>query len=153
VKEKVSADYIEGERRKQFIELGKTAKAALEARLQAGDTLEKAAPTVAASSGLKLETKAVAPFSLRNRPQDLDFSVLGALERLEKGKISDMIVSGDKGIFVFAAEKQLPDQTEANPRFAETRTQIAGFTGRLGASAFLSELVEKELKKTTPEVR
>ena len=92
-------------------------------------------------------------FALRNRPQDLDYSVLGALERLEKGQVSDMILSGDKGILVYAVDVQLPDLTETNPRFAETRNQIAGFTGRLGASAYLSELVERELKQTTPEVR
>lgn len=151
VKEKVSADYIEGERRKRFIELGKTAKATLEARIKAGDTLEQAAPAAATSSGLKLEVKAVAPFALRNRPQDLDYAVLGALERLEKSQVSDMIFSGEKGIFVLAADKKLPDLTEANPRFAETRSQIAGYTARLGASAYLSELVERELKKTTPQ--
>ncbi len=150
VKEKVTADYIEGERRKRFIELGKTAKAGLETQIKAGETFEQAAVAVAASTGLKLETKTVPPFSLRNRPQDVDYSVLGALDRLEKGQVSDMIFSGDKGIFVYAADKQSPDQSESNPRFAETRNQIAGYTARLGASAYLSELVERELKKTTP---
>jgi peptidyl-prolyl cis-trans isomerase D len=153
VKDKVSADYIEGERRKRFIELGKTAKAGLEARIKAGDTLEQAAPSAATGSGLKLEVKAVAPFALRTRPQDLDYAVLGALERLEKGQVSDMIFSGEKGIFVFAADKQLPDLTEASPRYAETRNQIAGYTARLGASAYLTELVERELKKTTPQAQ
>ncbi len=150
-KEKVSTDYIEGERRKRFIDLGKTAKAELETRIKAGDTLEKAASAVATSSGLKLETKTVAPFAARNRPQDLDYSILGTLERLEKGQVSDMVFSGDKGIFVHAADKQAPDLSESNPRFAETRTQIASYTGRIGASSYLSELVEKELKKTAPK--
>ncbi|MBI5692160.1 MAG: peptidyl-prolyl cis-trans isomerase [Verrucomicrobia bacterium] len=153
VKDKVATDYIEGERRKRFIELGKTAKAALETRVKGGETLEKAAAAVADSVGLKLEVKAIAPFALRTRPQDLDFSVLGALERLEKGQVSDMVFSGEKGIFVHAVEKQAPDVAESNPRFKETRDQIAGFSGRIGASAFVSELVERELKKTTPEVR
>ncbi len=152
VKDKVAADYIEGERRKRFIELGKTVKAGLEAKLKAGETLEQAAPSVATGSGLVLTVKAVAPFNLRNRPQDLDFSVLGALERLEKGGLSDMVFSGDKGIFVHAVEKQAPDSSESNPRYTETRDQLAGFTARLGASAYLSELVEKELQKTTPKM-
>ena len=153
VREKVSADYLEGERRRRFIELGKSVKAGLEARVKGGETFELAAPSVATSSGLKLEVKTVAPFALRTRPQDVDYTVLGALERLEKGRLSDMIFSGDKGIFVFAVDKQLPDHSEANPRFAETRNQIASHTARLGASAYLSELVEKELKKTTPQAQ
>ena len=153
VKERVSTDYVEGERRKRFIELGKTAKAALETRLKAGETLELAAAAVATSTGLKIEAKTVAPFSMRNRPQDLDFSVFGALERLEKGQVSDMVFSGEKGIFVYASDKQLPDQSESNPRYGETRNQIASFTARIGASAFVSELVEKELQKTTPKAQ
>jgi peptidyl-prolyl cis-trans isomerase D len=152
VKDKVATDYVEGERRKRFIALGKAVKTALEEKLKAGETLEQAAPAAANAHGLVLTVKAVAPFNLRNRPQDLDFAILGALERLEKGRLSDMIFSGDKGIFVHAADKQLPDAVETNPRYAETRDQLAGFTARLGASAFLSELVEKEIQKTTPKV-
>jgi len=147
----VTADHAEGERRKKFIELGKTAKSAYEARIKA-ETLEQATTAVATATGLKLEAKAVPAFTLRNRPQDLDFSVLGALERLEKGNLSDMVVTGDKGIFVLAVDKQAPDLTDKNPRFNESRDQIASFTARIGASAVLSELVEEELKKTTPPV-
>lgn len=153
VKEKVTADHAEGERRKKFIEQGKVAKAAYEAKIQAGETLEQATAAVASATGLKLEAKAVPAFTLRNRPQDLDFSVIGALERLEKGKLSDMVVTGDKGLFVLAVDKQAPDLTDKNPRFAESRDQIASFTARIGASAVLSELVEQELKKTTPVAR
>lgn len=153
VKDKVASDYVEGERRKRFIELGKTARASLETRLKAGEKLEQAGPAVGTAHNLKIEVKAIPAFALRNRPPELDFSILGALERLEKGQLSEMIFSGEKGIFVYAADKQLPDLTDANPRFAETRSQVAGFTGRLGASAFLSEIVEQELKKTLPQVQ
>jgi len=153
VKDKVTADYTEGERRRKFIEQGKAAKAAYEARLKAGETLEQATPAVATSTGLKLEVKAVPAFTLRSRPQDLDFSILGALERLEKGGLSDMVVAGDKGILVLAVDKQAPDTSDKNPRFSESREQIASFSARMGASSVLSELVEQELKKSTPEVR
>ncbi|MFM1747693.1 MAG: hypothetical protein RLZZ188_1359 [Verrucomicrobiota bacterium] len=153
VKEKVTADYTEGERRRKFIEQGKAAKAAYEARLKAGETLEQATSAVATSTGLKLEVKAVPAFTLRSRPQDLDFSILGALERLEKGGLSDMVVAGDKGVLVLAVDKQAPDTSDKNPRFSESREQIASFSARMGASSVLSELVEQEMKKSTPEVR
>jgi peptidyl-prolyl cis-trans isomerase D len=154
VRDKVAADYIENERRKRFVELGKTVKAQLEARVKAGDAFDKAAATAGStSSGLKLETKTLPPFTLRSRPQDLDYSLLGTLEDLDQGEISDMVITADKGIFVYAVEKKAPDVTEANPQFAETRQQIASYNGRFGASAFISELVEKELKKSEPKVR
>jgi peptidyl-prolyl cis-trans isomerase D len=152
VKDRVATDYIENERRKRFVELGKTVKSQLEARLKAGDTLEKAVSAVSASSGLKLETKTLPAFTLRARPQDLDYSVLGTLERLEKGQVSDMVINADKGLFVYAVDKKTPDVTEANPQFAETRKQIASYNGRFGASAYLSEMVETELKRSEPKM-
>ena len=153
VREKVSSDYIENERRKRFVELGKSVKSQIEARLKAGDNFEKAAAAAAASASVKLETKAIAPFTPRNRPQDLDYSVLGTLERLEKGKVSDMVISADKGIFVYATEKKAPDASESNPRFAEARNQLASYTSRLGASAYISEMVEKELDRSKPRAQ
>jgi peptidyl-prolyl cis-trans isomerase D len=152
VRDRVSADYIENERRKRFVELGRTIKSQLETRLKAGDAFEKAAEA-SGSSSLKLETKAVPAFTLRSQPQGVDYSVLGTLERLEKGQVSDMVISADKGLFVHAADKKAPDDSEANPQFAETRKQIASYNGRFGASAFISELVEQELKKSEPKVQ
>jgi peptidyl-prolyl cis-trans isomerase D len=152
VRDRVAADFIENERRKRFVELGRTIKSQLETRLKAGDTFEKAAEA-SGSAGLPLVAKAVPGFTLRSRPQDMDFSVLGTLERLEKGQVSDMVISADKGLFVHAADKKAPDDSEANPQFAETRKEIASYNGRFGASAFISELVEQELKKSEPKVQ
>lgn len=151
VREKVSADYVENEKRKRFVELGKSIKSQLEARLKAGDTLDKAVATV--NAGVKLEVKTLPAFTLRSRPQDIDYSVFGALERLEKGQLSDMVINADKGLFVYAIDKKAPDLTEANPQFVETRTQLAAYNSRLGGSAYLSELVEKELKKSEPKAQ
>lgn len=152
VRERVAADFIENERRKRFVELGRTIKSQLETRLKAGDTFEKATEA-SGSAGLKLVAKAIPAFTLRSRPQDMDYSVLGTLERLEKGQVSDMVISADKGLFVHAADKKAPDDSEANPQFAETRKEIASYNGRFGASAFISELVEQELKKSEPKLQ
>jgi peptidyl-prolyl cis-trans isomerase D len=152
VRDKVAADYIENERHKRFVEAGKTLKNQIESRLKAGDSFEKAAAAAATSANLKLETKTLPAFTLRSRPQDVDYSVLGVLERLDKGQLSDMVISPEKGLFVYAIEKQAPDVTDANPQFAETRKQIASYNGRFNASAYISELVEKELKKSEPKM-
>ena len=150
VREKVAADYTESERRKRFVELGKSVKSQLETRLKAGDSIEAAATAAAASSGLKVETKTLAPFTLRTRPQDIDYTVLSTLERLAKGQVSDMANSADKGVFVYVAEKNVPDATEANPRFAEMRKQVATGSGRFSARNYLNELTERELKRSDP---
>lgn len=151
IRDKVATDYAENEKRKRFVELGKSIKTQVEARLKAGDPLEKAAAAAATSTGLKLESKTLAAFTLRDRPQDIDYVVLGALERLEKGQVSDMIISADKGLFVYAIDKKAPDLSETNPRFAETRTQLASYTARMGSSTYITEAVERELKKSTPK--
>jgi peptidyl-prolyl cis-trans isomerase D len=64
-----------------------------------------------------------------------------------------MIINADKGEFVYAIDKKAPDLSEANPQFLETRTQIASYNARISGSAFLSELVEKELKKSEPKAQ
>lgn len=151
VREKVSADYIENEKRKRFVELGRTIKSQLEARLKAGDTFEKAV-AAASSAGLKLEAKTIPAFTVRTRPQDLDYTVASALDRMQQGQVSDMLITPDKGLFVYAIEKKAPDLSDANPRYTEARTQLASITGRIGASGFISELVEKELKRSEPKV-
>ena len=149
MREKISTDYVDNEKRKRFVDLGKTIKSQLEARVKAGDAMEKAVAAV--TGGVKLETKTLPAFTLRTRPPDLDYAVFGAMERLEKGQVSDMIISADKGVLVYAADKKAPDLTEGNPEFVTTRNQLAAYNSRIGGSAYLSELVEQELKKSEPK--
>jgi peptidyl-prolyl cis-trans isomerase D len=151
VRAKVLADYIENEKRKRFVELGKAAKSEIESRLKAGDSFEKAVATAASASGLKIETKKLAAFAPRSRPQDVDYSILGTLEHLNKGQVSDMVINADKGIFVYAADKKLPDLTDANPRFKETRDQLASYSSSVDGSAYIAELVDRELKRNEPK--
>ncbi|MBI5771699.1 MAG: peptidyl-prolyl cis-trans isomerase [Verrucomicrobia bacterium] len=151
VREKVSTDYLEGERRKRFVELGKSIKSQVDARLKAGEQFGPAIEAVAKAAGVKVEAKPVPNFTLRNPPQDLDYSVMGSLDRLEKGQVSDMVVTADKGLFVYAADKQAPDLSETNPQYATTRTQLTTYTSRMGARAYIAEMVEAELKRTEPK--
>jgi len=153
VREKVAADYIANEKSKRFVEFGKTLRSLIENRLKAGDTFEKAVASAASSSAVKIESKTLAPFSRRNPPKDLDYSVAGALERLEKGQVSDMIISKEHGLFVYAVDKKLPDFSETSPAYTTMRAQLAAVNSRIGASAQLALLVEQELKKSEPPAR
>jgi peptidyl-prolyl cis-trans isomerase D len=150
VRDAVVADYTENERRKRFIDLGRVAKTQLEARLKAGDTMEQAV-AAAAGAGLKLEAKVFEPFSRRTRAPGVDQNVINALGRLEKGQLSDLRFSGDKGLFVHVLDKKAPDLSETNPTFVDMRTQVAADSGRLAGSAYLNELVEQELKRSEPK--
>lgn len=144
VKDKVAADYKESEKRKRFVEAGKTLRAKLQAAAKAGNF-------EAAAKADKLEVKTYANFSLRQPPQDLPYAAYGALQAsLEKGEVSEMVATGDKGVFTFVADKKLPDVSPANPRFAEVQKQLAQYTAAANQSAVLSALVEAELKKHAP---
>jgi peptidyl-prolyl cis-trans isomerase D len=153
VRDKVRADYIENEKRRRFVELGRTLRGLIETRMKAGDTFAKAAAAAQASQGVKIEVKTLPAFTLGTRPQDLSQSVTGALEHMEKGQVSDMVEDADKGTLVAALDKKTPDLSEKNPRFAEMRDMISSFTARQGASSYLSEIVAQELKRTEDVVK
>jgi peptidyl-prolyl cis-trans isomerase D len=150
VKDRVRTDYIEEQRRQRFVELGRTLKTAIAAKLKAGEPFAQAVAEAGAAAGVKPVVATLPAFTLRDRPKDADQSVLGTLERLSRGQVSDMIATADRGILVYAADKQAPDLTDRNPRYAETRVQLASYAGRLGSGADLGELVENELKRTAP---
>lgn len=150
VKAAVTADFIEAEKRKLFADAGRALRTALEARLKAGDTLAKA---VAASSSVisaKLGTKSWPAFTLSNPPQDLDYSVYGAIEGLEKGSLSQMVTTVEEGLIIYAADKKLPSSDPASPKFAETRQRLAGYTASRNGGDLLAALVETELAKSAP---
>ena len=151
VRAKVATDYNENEKGKRFVDLGRTLKATLEARLKAGDTFEKAAETAAAAFSVKIEAKTFAPFTLRQPPQDIDYAVYGTLEHLEKGQMTDLTKSSAKGVLVYAADKKTPDLSESNPQYVAVKAQLARATGGTTGGAMLAELVDQELKKSEPK--
>lgn len=150
VLDRVTADYIESEKRRRFVELGRTLKTDVTQRLAAGTAFAEAATAAARAAGVSVTTSQTAAFTRREPAADLNPAVFGTLERLEKGQVSDMVLTADQGLLVFAAEKQLPDLSEANPTYAAARAQLALLTSRLAANSVINDLVAAELKRTEP---
>jgi peptidyl-prolyl cis-trans isomerase D len=150
VRERVRADVLADEKRKRFIEQGRAVREAIASRLKSGESFEQAAVAAAEAAGLKATTKNVAAFTAQNPPADLNQAAFGALESLDQGGVSEMILSGNTGLLVHAVTKQLPDVSEANPQYATLRGQIAQFAGARNASEYLRELVDNELASTAP---
>lgn len=147
---KVKADFTENERRKLFITAGRGLKSIVEAKLKAGESFSKAITAAAAAAGIKVETKDVPAFTFRQPPQDIDYAVVGALEHLEKGQVSEMTGSANKGLVVFAADKSIPDLSENNPQYQMAKAQIAKISGNATGASVLSELVDRELGRSAP---
>jgi hypothetical protein len=119
----------------------------LEARLKAGDSFAAAAAAVGQGQ-VKLAVKIYPPFIRRQPPKDIGLPVLSALEHLEQGQVSDMLIDQDQGCFVHAKEKKRPDLTEINPQYVATRAQLAQLDARLVGGLCLSEIVARELKRS-----
>jgi len=147
VRDRVIADFSEDERRKRFIQWGQVVSAQLAARLKAGDSFEAAVARVG-SGEPKLAVKTFAPFIRRQPPKDIAIPVANALDRLDQGQVSDMLVDQDTGSFVYVKEKKLPDLSEANPQFALTRMQLARLDAMSTGGLSVSDMVAREMKKS-----
>ena len=150
VRERVSADYIESEKRKRFVDLGRTLRSAIESRVKAGESFDEAAAAAASAHSVKIDVKTPAAFTLRQPPQDLDYSVYSVLARLQKGGTSDMVIARDNGLIVHAIDKKVPAIDESNPEYTATRTQIAAGSARIAMNSIVRDMIEQELKKSEP---
>jgi hypothetical protein len=150
IREKVAADYVENEKRKRFVELGRTLRSEIESRVKSGTSFEQAAQAVATAHNVKIDVKTPAAFTLRQPPPDLDYTVYGVLERLEKGAVSDMVIARDNGLIVHAIEKTVPPVNESSPEYAAAREQLAAGSARIAMSSFVRDLIEAELAKSDP---
>jgi len=146
VREKVRADAIDDMKRKRFIELGRTLKASIERQIKAGEPFEKAAEE--AGGPVKLAVKSYPAFTYRDQPHDIDQAVVGTLGRLEKGGVSDMAITADKGIIVYAADKKAPPLDESTGRFVQVRAQLATVYSQTDSYSILGEVTDRELKRS-----
>ncbi|HVU15834.1 MAG TPA: hypothetical protein VHD32_02845 [Candidatus Didemnitutus sp.] len=146
VHDKVAADYKEAEKRRRFSERGQQVHDRLVAAVKAGTTFDKAA------AAEKLEVKTFEPFTRATPSKDVPEAALQPLSHLNAGEVSTMETSGDgtKGYFVYAAQKQLPDLTPANPKYAEITANVSRYLTEANGEAIMSNLVEAELQKTAP---
>lgn len=150
VKDRVKADYVENEKRKRFVEFGRALRAVLEARLKAGDTLAKAVAASSSAISAKLSTKSWAGFTLAKPPQDIDYSVYGAIDGLEKGQLSEMVAAAEQGFIVYVADKKVPANDPSSAKFKETRDRLAARSASANGGEYLARLVETELAKSAP---
>lgn len=150
VRDKVLADYVSAERRKRFAEAGKKLQSAVKTSLKTGSQFSTATEAAANAAGLKVTFRTPAAFTLRQPPRDLPYSVFGALETLEKGGVSEVILSDEAGVLVYAAEKDTPSIQEGDESYLQTRTQLAAMAANTTGGAIIGEMVDRELNREIP---
>lgn len=145
VREKVVADAVEDQRRKDFITFGRTLQASIERKLKAGESFDKAAAE--AAEPVKVDVKSYPAFTLRSMPQGASPGLFNALENLPKGGVSAMESTGDTGLIAYAADKKAPAADPSNPRFMQIWTQLAMTYARTDSAGLLGNVVDREAKR------
>lgn len=153
VSDRVKTDLMDEARRKAFADLGKKLKAQLAASLKAGQPFDKAVAAAAAADTVKITAKTLPAFKLSEPPKDFNSTVGTALQHLNPGEFSDLDLSGDQNLLVYAFTKQAPDLKETSPRFAAVRIQKGSYLARMGTGEYLNELVEQESKRADAALR
>jgi peptidyl-prolyl cis-trans isomerase D len=148
VRSKVAADYVEQQKSTRFVELGRTIRTQLSARLQKGEAFDKAVQAVASAENVKIDATIHPAFSLRQQPKDLDYAVFNVLEHLNKGEVSEMTRSEKKGLLVYASDKKEPNMAENSPEYQNMLAQMARSTAVGTGNAYLTELIQSELAKS-----
>ena len=143
---RVRADATDNEKRKRFVEFGRSLKAGIERRLKDGEPFDHAVS--AAAGAVRVEVKSYPAFTLAGQPHDVDPTALNMLDRLNKGGVSDMEATASKGILVYVADKKTPVVSESSPRYIQLRAQIAQRFARQESVSVLGSMVEDELKRT-----
>lgn len=151
VRARVEADYLADQKRQAFTAAGARLKADIAARMKQGLAFDKAVSAAAAAEGLKVTVKALPPFKLSDRPQDVNPVLLQTISNLSPGQISDVTIEGNEGLMVYDQSRQLPDLAKSAGRFAEVRGREAMYFSQVTANEFLGELVAARLKGTPIE--
>jgi peptidyl-prolyl cis-trans isomerase D len=142
---KVRTDAADNMKRLRFVEFGRTLRSAVERRVKAGETFDKA--VAESAGGVKVDVKSLPPFSLKAPPRDLDPVAEQALEGLGKGQVSPMESNADEGVLVYAANEKAPATDDSNPLYGTVRSSLAARYAAADETSIMREYVDDELKK------
>jgi peptidyl-prolyl cis-trans isomerase D len=144
VKEAVEADYKIEEKRRLFSDEGKRLKDELSGLVNAEINFTQAAETL----GLNVTTYEA--FKISEAPREIDRAALKRAQGMKEGDVSPMITSGDKGIFVYIEEKEVPEIEPDNEELAQTSRFLQQYAAFISSSALLNELISTGLEAKEP---
>lgn len=148
VADQVRADYLESEKRERFVALGQRVRTDLAAAVAGGTAFADAVAALEDLSGAIATAESFAEFTRLNPPEDLPPSVVGSLEGMDAGDVSEMVLIADEGILTHAADRQAPAVAQTDERFIELQSQLAEFNSASTANGIMSSLIEAELSTT-----
>ena len=145
VQSELTNDYKTDEKRRLFNERGESLQAKLKAKIAEGTDF------IAAAEALGLGTASFNTFSVQDAPRDLNRSALQLSQGMQSGDISPMLTSDGRGIFVYLANKTVPEIASDNEDLTQAGDFLARYAAYTSGSAFTNELVFLGLPEDTAE--
>jgi peptidyl-prolyl cis-trans isomerase D len=137
-RDRVIADVKADKRRQAIVARGEELRRQLTTAVTAGQTFADAAKAAG------LDVKSWEKFKLTAPPQDIDPVVYQNLSAQKAHQVSQMSVQGERGTFVFASARELPDPVAAKDAYNTTRQMVAQQFAALAGEIALAEVVRKE---------
>lgn len=145
VADQVRADYLESEKRQQFVALGRRVRGELTTALENGTPFDEAVSALTGLEGATASVESFTEFTRLNPPEGLPPAVASSLEGLAAGNVSTMVLVAEEGLLTHAASRQAPQLEKTDERYEELHRQLAEFNSASTASGIMRELIEAEL--------
>ncbi len=145
MRDKVSTDFLMNDRKRRFVERGKTLKEIFESGLEEGKEFQEMA------EGEGLEVKTFENFTSNQPPQEFNRSLFSQNTYLKPGQISPMVLINGDGKFVHIRSKDIPDDGGDSTETENKLKQIANinsYYATIGGLDLISEIMAKELETT-----
>ncbi len=149
VRADVLAAWTENEKSLALQRHGAAWKTALQTKLAAGAKLADAVGSLGTAP--KSEVKSYGPFTRRQPAAGIPNPVLGALEGLSAGAVSDLLVDEKNAYLVHVVAKKLPAIDTQSAEYTETTAAIAANVSAASRALVLNTLVDAELARTEPQ--
>jgi peptidyl-prolyl cis-trans isomerase D len=145
----VLAAYTASEKDLSLQRSGAAWKNALEAKLATGVKFEDAVASLGGAP--KSEVKTYGPFTRRQPAEGLPNPVLGSLEGLAAGSVSNLLIDEKNAYLVQVAAKKLPAIDSQSADYTATSTALSANVSAATRALILNTLVDAELARTDPQ--
>ncbi len=133
----VLAAYQSEEKRRLFNEHGETLKENLDAKIGEGGNFTEAA------EALELTVAEFESFTASEAPKELNRTALQQAQNMEVGDVSNMLRSGDEGIFVYVAAKDIPDVGSDDEDFTQAENWLKNYSAYISSQSVINELISQ----------
>ncbi len=141
-RESILTDYEVSERKRLFIEEGKTINSNLTTAMNEGKLFS------AIAEDLDLSVETYKDFTRREPPDGFNFSLFTPVENLSPGDVTPMLFIENNGFFVHLENKIVPEESSDFSVLESTSSQIVQATNYYSGQSLILELRSNELDKS-----